>query len=259
MDVLVTGGTGVLGSRVVERLRAGGHRARVLSRRPGSGPDHVVGDLATGAGLAEAVRGAEVVVHAGSATGSARNGRATDVVGTRRLLEWAREAGVRHFAFISIVGIERVTAFAYYRNKLAAEDHVREGGVPWSILRATQFHTLLDGMIGGFSRLPGLTLLPTRWRFQPLDPDVAAARLVEAALAEPAGMLPDLGGPEVMEMGSLARSWLDARGQRRRVVRLPMPGTAGRRIMEGALTCPDRRGGGVTWEEYLARKYGGAR
>ncbi|HEX2190166.1 MAG TPA: NAD(P)H-binding protein [Longimicrobiaceae bacterium] len=255
MDVLVTGGTGVLGSRVVERLRRGGHRARVLSRRPGGG-DRVVGDLATGEGLAEAVRGMEVVVHAGSATAQQWKARATDVEGTARLLEAARAAGVRHFVHVSIVGIDRLTANPYYRHKLAAEERVRAGGVPWSILRATQFHALLDRMLGALCALPGLALVPRGWRFQPVDADEVAARLVEAAAAPPAGMLPDMGGPGVRALDDLARAWLDARGRRAWLARLPVPGAMSRGLAAGALLSPDHRDGRVTWEQYLDRTYG---
>ncbi len=211
MNVLVTGGTGALGHRVVKRLRDCGHLARVLSRRPGGGEDWVRGDLATGAGLAEAVKGMEGVVHAGSATTRFWKTHATDVEGTRRLLEPAREAGVRHFVYVSIVGMEGIASNPYYRYKLAAEAIVREGMVPWSILRATQFHTMMDMLLGVFSRLPGLAMVPFSWRFQPVDTTDVAARVVDVVTGEPAGMLPDYGGPEVRDFKSLAASWLKAR------------------------------------------------
>src|SRR4051794_6980079 len=130
--VLVTGGTGVLGRHVVSLARERGHDVRVLSRRPGAGTH--VGDLATGAGVAEAARGAELVVHAASDT--RRLGR-SDLEQTRRLLAAARDA--RHLLFISIVGIDAIP-YAYYRRKLACERAVAASGVPHTTLRATQFH-----------------------------------------------------------------------------------------------------------------------
>jgi len=145
VHVLVTGGTGALGRQVVKRLLDTGHRARILSRRQAEGTtgDWVQGDLVTGAGLELAVKDVDAIVHAASDPLSPRKYEATDVLGTRRLLAMAREAGVRHVVYISIVGMEGI-AYPYYRSKLAAEEVMRENIVPWSILRATQFHTLMD-------------------------------------------------------------------------------------------------------------------
>ncbi|MGA8923647.1 MAG: NAD(P)H-binding protein, partial [Candidatus Dormiibacterota bacterium] len=108
MNVLVTGGTGALGRQVVMQLRQAGHRARILTRNPGGHADAVEGDLATGHGLVKAVSGMDAIVHAGSATRELLEGRATDVLGTRRLLALAREAHVGHVVYVSIVGTEGV-------------------------------------------------------------------------------------------------------------------------------------------------------
>ncbi|HEX8906151.1 MAG TPA: NAD(P)H-binding protein, partial [Longimicrobiaceae bacterium] len=143
MNILVTGGTGTLGREVVEILRGRGHTIRILTRKPASGEGFVQGDIATGTGLADAVAGIDTIVNAASATTDPKQGHATDVVGTRRLLEAASGAGVRHVVHVSIVGIERVQAVPYYRHKLNAERVVRGAGVPWTILRATQFHPLI--------------------------------------------------------------------------------------------------------------------
>src|SRR5438132_6587934 len=137
MNVLVTGGTGTLGRHVVSLLRQSGHRARILSRQPRGHVDAVRGDLKNGASLAKALAGMEAIIHAASATREPLSGRAVDVRGTRRLLTMARDAGIRHVIYVSIVGIDRV-AYPYYKTKLAAEAVVRENLVPWTILRATQ-------------------------------------------------------------------------------------------------------------------------
>src|ERR1700730_197102 len=108
MNVLVTGGTGALGREVVDKLRDSRHRVRVLSRRPGEGEDWVQGDLVTGAGLEVAVKDVDAIVHAASDPLSPRRYQATDVLGTRRLLAMAREAGVAHVVYISIVGMEGI-------------------------------------------------------------------------------------------------------------------------------------------------------
>jgi uncharacterized protein YbjT (DUF2867 family) len=254
MNVLVTGGTGALGRHVVKQLLDSGHRVRVLSRRPATGDDWVHGDLVTGAGLEAAVMGIDAMVHAASATIHPQKVHATDVVGTRRLLAMAREAGVRHAVFVSIVGIDDVP-YPYYRHKLAAEAVMRENIVPWSILRATQFHTFMEFILGGFSKLPRVTILPFKWQFQPVDTHDVAARLVEVVAGEPKGMLADFGGPEVRDFKGIAESWLQARGLKKRLVNIEPPVKASRLVAGGRLTCPAHKDGTITFEQYLERRY----
>ena len=255
MNVLVTGGTGALGRDVVLDLRRSGHRARVFSRKPGSGADWVQGNLASGAGLDRAVADVDTIIHAGSAAAEPLRVRATDINGTRRLLEAAKRAHVKHFVYISIVGMEGVD-YPYYKGKLAAEAVVREGIVPWSILRATQFHTLMEIFLGAFCRLPRLALVPFDWQFQPVDTRDVAARLVEISLGEPAGRLPDFGGPEVRNFKSIAESWLKARTLRKRLVKLRMPMQFSSQFASGKLLCPEHKDGRTTFEQYLVRRYG---
>jgi uncharacterized protein YbjT (DUF2867 family) len=255
MNVLVTGGTGAVGSHVVRALRESGRRAVVMSRREGSGADWRRGDLGTGEGLAEAVAGMEAIVHAGSATTELSRQKATDVGGTRRLLEVARAAGVGHVVYVSIVGMEGV-AYPYYRSKLGAEAIVKEGLVPWTILRATQFHALMEVFLGFFARVPGLMPVPYRWQFQPVDEREVAARLAELAVGRPAGAVPDFGGPEVRDFKSIAESWRRARGIRKPMVNLPLPFGFSRQWASGSLLSPDHRDGKVSFEQYLERRHG---
>ena len=255
MNVLVTGGTGVLGREVVKELRRQGHRARVLSRKPGTGADWAQGDLASGAGLDSALADIEAIVHAATAARQPWMVDATDVKGTRRLLEAAKRAHVKHVLYISIVGMEGV-AYAYYRDKLAAEKIVREDIAPWSILRATQFHAFMEFILSIFSRLPGYATVPLDWQFQPVDAREVATQITDVATGPPKGMLPDFGGPEVRRLGSLADSWLQARHSKRRLVNLQLPFKAARQFAEGRVLCPEHRDGTVTFEQYLVRRYG---
>lgn len=254
MNVLVTGGTGALGRQVVMQLREAGHRARILTRHPAGHVDAVEGDLATGHGLLKAVRGMDAIIHAGSATRELFKGRATDVLGTRRLLALAREARIGHFVYVSIVGMEGV-AYPYYRTKLATEAVVREDIVPWSILRATQFHSLLEVFLGGFCWLPGIATIPESWQFQPVDTRDVARRLLAVVTQEPAGLLPDFGGPEVRDLKSIATSWLAARRQTRRMINLWLPFKFSRQFAQGRLLCPEHREGTITFEQYLSERY----
>jgi uncharacterized protein YbjT (DUF2867 family) len=256
MNALVTGGTGTLGGHVVRLLRNSGHRARILSRNPRGHVDTVPGDLITGAGLAKAVAGMDAIIHAATASTQPTKLRLTDVVGTRRLLAMAREAGVKHFVYPSIVGMDGV-AYPYYKVKLQAEAIVEESIVPWSILRATQFHTLMETFLRPFAVLPFVATVPFKWQFQPVDPSEVAARLVEVVTHEPAGRLPDFGGPEVRDFKSIAESWLKARTMKKRLINLPLPFKFSRQVAEGRLLCPDHKEGTITFEQYLTDKYTG--
>ncbi len=162
-DVLVTGGTGQLGRRVVRALAAEGHTVRILSRRPATPPvpeaDVLVADLSTGGGLAEAVAGTAAIVHC--ATAPRRSGT-VDVAGTERLVEAARGAGGPLVVFISIVGVDRIPT-AYYRSKLAAERAIERSGLPWTVLRTTQFHEFVDDLLGRMGKLPVIPV-PRGWR-----------------------------------------------------------------------------------------------
>jgi uncharacterized protein YbjT (DUF2867 family) len=254
MKILVTGGTGALGREVVKKLRTAGHTARVLSRRPSTEPDWAQGDVATGAGLGEALIGIDVVVHAATAAVQPWKLRSTDVVGTRRVLAMARAAGVRHAVYVSIVGMEGVT-YPYYKYKVEAEAVVRENIVPWTILRATQFHSLMETFLSSFSMLPGVAMVPKAWQFQPVDSADVADRLAGVVTGEPAGLLPDFGGPEVRTLGSLAVPWLAARQSHKRVVNLQLPFKFSRQFAGGRLLAPDHKDGTTTFEQYLAKRY----
>ncbi len=254
MNVLVTGGTGTLGRQVVLRLRQGGHRARILSRHPEGHVDAVQVDLASAAGLSKALAGMDSVIHLASAAREPWRFRATDVGGTRRLLEAAQAAGIRHFVYVSIVGADRV-AYPYYRAKVAAEKVVQEDRVPWSILRATQFHALMEVFLGTLSRFPWVTAIPFEWKFQPVDARDVAEHVIEVVAGEPAGRLPDFGGPDVLEFKTIGRRWIAARAEKRRLVNLRLPFRFSREVAEGRLLCPDHRDGTISFDRYLAEKY----
>lgn len=249
--ILVTGGTGMLGRVLTQQLIAAGHQVRVMSRRvhtarASQSVEYVQADIATNAPLFDAVDGVDMIIHAASQ--ATRRTKEVDVDGTRRLLEAARIANVRHFVYVSIVGIDHIPV-AYYRHKLAAETLVAQSSVPWSIQRATQFHPFLDHLLQQQARWPVL-LLPTDFCYQPIDLDDVARRLCDV-VADPVGRLPDIGGPEVLTVGELARIWLAARGKQKPILHLPLPGATARAFRAGAATCPQQRIGAVTWADWL--------
>ena len=253
MNVLVTGGTGTLGRHVVMLLRQSGHRARIFSRNPRGHVDAVQGDLRTGAGLDRAVQGMDAIVHAATGARQSVSSRA-DIKATRRLVAKAKEANIQYLVYPSIVGMEGVP-YPYYRTKLAVEEIVKQSGLPWSILRATQFHELMETFLGGFSRVPGLTMIPFSWQFQPVDSREVAQRVVDVTLGKPQQMLPDFGGPEIRDFKGLAESWLKARHKHRRLVNLRMPFKFSKEWSEGRLLTPEHKEGKVTFEQYLAERY----
>jgi uncharacterized protein YbjT (DUF2867 family) len=245
-EILVTGGTGVLGRRVVDRLRAAGHDVRVLSRsgRPGT----VRGDLLTGENLEEAVDGIKTIIHC--ASNPYRKTRQTDVGGTERLLQIAERAGVSHVVFISIVGVDCNPYYPYFRVKLDAERVIARSPVPWTILRATQFHDLVLRALRILDRLP-ILLVPKGFVGQPIDTGEVVDRLIELSLASPAGRVPDVGGPEILTSSELAHTYLEALGHRKRLVEVPVPGKAARAWREGAQLCPEQTYGSIRWQEFL--------
>lgn len=244
--ILVTGGTGVLGQRVVERLGSADVGTRVLSHsgKPGT----MSGNLSTGEGLEQAVRGVDTIVHC--ATSPFRRARQVDIEGTGRLLEAAARAGVSHLVYISIVGIDLAASYPYYRVKLDAERVIEGSPVPYTILRATQFYDLVLMALRFLDRLP-LMPIPRGFRGQPIDAGEVADRLVELALSAPAGRVPDIGGPEVSTLAHAARVYLEMLGLRRRIFEFPVAGKTARAFREGALVCPDQTYGKIRWEDFL--------
>jgi uncharacterized protein YbjT (DUF2867 family) len=252
--ILVTGGTGTLGRLVVRRLRDAGCNVRVLSRRShksGDGIQFMIGDLATGRGIEAAVDGIETILHlAGSAKG--------DEDKARNLVRAASRAGAQHLVYISVVGADRVPVlsgvdramFGYFASKRAAEKVVENSGLPWTTLRATQFHDLILMVAQQLAKLPVMPV-PTGFRFQPVDADEVATRLVELTLGEPAGLVPDMGGPRVYGAADLLRGYLRANKRRRPIVPVWLPGKAARAFRAGANLAPEQAVGHRTWEEFL--------
>lgn len=251
--ILVTGGTGTLGRPLVQRLEAEGSSVRVLSRRPApAGPDTAgrwaTADLKTGRGLDAAVADAEVIVHC--ATGRGDSGAA------RNLIDAAKRAGRPHLVYISIVGIDQVPV-GYYKSKLDVERQVAGAGLPWTVLRATQFHQLILRGCEALARLP-VMLVPAGTSFQPVDAAEVAVRLAELATGPAAGRTPDMGGPEVLGAADLARAYLRARGRHRAVLPVWLPGSAFAGYRAGAHLAPGHRAGRVTFAQFLTGNFGGA-
>jgi len=258
-DVLVTGGSGTLGRRLVKRLLEEGTPVRVLSRRPRppaandrptatDGLTWVVGDLLDGSGLAAAVDGVQTIVHCASS-----QSRGNDVRATARLLDAAGAADARHLVYISIVGIDRVP-LPYYRDKLETERVIAASVLPWTVLRTTQFHDLARYLVSRLARLPVIPV-PAGISLQPIDTGEVAQRLVELANGPAHGRVADMGGPKVHSFAELVGIHLRATGRRRRpVLPVPVPGRIGKAYRAGGHLAPDRAVGRRTFEEFCSAR-----
>ncbi|WP_405972689.1 NAD(P)H-binding protein [Streptomyces sp. NBC_00988] len=246
MRVAVAGGTGLVGRYVVEELVAAGHEPVVLSRS--RGVDLVSG----GAGLDAALDGADAVVDVSNVTTtSARKSVAFFDAVARNLLDAGERAGVRHHVALSIVGIDRV-GLGYYQGKLRQEDVVRAGSVPWSVLRATQFHEFAEQTL---ERVPRPLAVVPRMRTQPIAAREVAQHLVKLAAGPAQGMAPDLAGPRVEQLVDMVRRLLRARGERRSVVPVRMPGGVGAAMTgDGQLPVGGGARGTQTFDEWLAAR-----
>lgn len=248
--VVVTGGTGRLGRVLVPQLLARGHEVTVLTRRAEprlpAGAVPRSGDVRTGDGVYAAVEGADVVIHAASS--SRRQVRETEEAGARNLAAAAVRAGA-HLIYVSVVGVDR-HRLPYYRAKYAAEQIVAASGADWTVLRATQFHKLLDQM------LSGRFFVRTRhMRFQPVDEGEVARRLVELADGPAQGRVADFGGPQILGVRDLADTRRELAGRRTRLLPLPAVGVLGD-YDAGHHLAPDHRAGTRTWREWQADRVG---
>jgi uncharacterized protein YbjT (DUF2867 family) len=241
MRIAIAGGTGTLGRYVVDAVRAAGHEPKVISRSHGI-------NVVTRSGLDEALRGTAVVIDVTNlATLSAKKSTTFFERATQNLIDAGTRAGVTHHLVLSIVGIDRVD-LGYYRGKLAQERVALAGAVPATVLRATQFHEFAGQMLargGPFAIVPRMVT-------QPIAAREVADALVGLALGPPLGRVPDIAGPEQRQMGDMVRALAHARGERRVMVPIRLPGKVGRVMVNGGLLpTGDGPRGQQTFDEWL--------
>jgi uncharacterized protein YbjT (DUF2867 family) len=205
MRIAVAGGTGRIGRLTIAALDGAGHQTVPLSRGAGV-------DAYTGSGLADALRGADALIDVTN-NPSGDEAEIVDFFGTvtRNLLAAEEKAGVRHHVLLSIVGIDRNRRVPHYAGKREQERLVASGPVPWSIVRATQFHDFAAMMAGWAERDGTATIAPLL--VQPIAPADVAAILAEIAVAAPLGTRLDIAGPETQDLVDMARRTFAARGQ----------------------------------------------
>ncbi|MFG3108100.1 SDR family oxidoreductase [Streptomyces tendae] len=224
MRVAVAGGTGLVGKYVVAELRAAGHTPVILARSHGV-------DLTTGEGLAGKLSGSDAVIDVANIV-TTRRKTAVDFFSrtTGQLIAAARAGGVAHLVTLSIVGSDEVD-FGYYFGKRAQEELVRDSAVPWTVVRATQFFEFPEPLLSSASPVVMVPRMLTR----PVAAQDVAQTLVEHAVEGPAGMAPEIAGPDQMDMVDMARRIARARGRRRLVVPVTLPGKVGKAMTTGGL------------------------
>lgn len=246
MRIAVAGGTGTAGRHAVDAARGRGHEVAVLTRSNGI-------DLVSGEGLGDALRGVDVVIDASNIDSlSTKKATTFFTTVTRNLLAAEEAAGVRHHVALSIVGIDRAP-YGYYAAKLAQERAVESGDVPWTILRAMQFHEFARQSLERLT-VAGLHLAP-KVRTQPVAAREVGERLVELAARAPAGHVPDLAGPREERLEEMIRRLAHATGVKGPVIPVSLPMKQFAAMRRGdTLPGPDATLGRQTFDEWVAEQ-----
>jgi uncharacterized protein YbjT (DUF2867 family) len=255
--VVVTGGASGLGRDVTHALLTQGWTPRVFTRRRDTetpeGAELTRGDLRTGEGLSAALAGATTIIHC--ASNAREPGFATDIEGARALVQAAKTAGIAHLLYVSIVGVDR-SDYPYYKAKREAERIVESSEVPWTTLRATQFHDLVYGLLRGWDDGGERLTVPAGMRFQSVARHEVAERIVELVSAAPSGYAPPMRGPETLTITEMANAYLTAQGRTASVEETPQPGvyTAFRTGVNLLANDAPATLGQETWAEFLRRQ-----
>jgi uncharacterized protein YbjT (DUF2867 family) len=246
MKIVVIGGTGLIGTKLVNKLRQHGHEVVAASRSSGV-------NTVTGEGLAQALAGAQVVVDVSNAPDWEDNAvLAFFETSGRNLLNAEAAAGVGHHVALSVVGTERLLASGYFRAKMAQEKLIKASQIPYTIVRATQFYEFVGG-IAQFAT-EGQTVRVPPVLMQPIAADDIAAVMADVALSEPLNGTFELAGPEPIRQDDLVRQFLKATGDPRTVITDPKALYYGITVNDQSLTPGDNpRLGTIRFEDWLRR------
>jgi len=247
VKIVVIGGTGLIGSKLVVELGERGNLA--VPAAPNTGVNTL-----TGEGLAEVLDGAAVVVDVSNSPSFADDAAMEFFrTATGNLLAYAAKAGVGHYVALSVVGTDRLLESGYFRAKMAQENLIRESGRPYSIVHATQFYEFV-GAIADFSTVDGEVHLPPVL-IQPMAAADVAAGVAHVAVGEPLNGIREIGGPEQFRLDELVRKGLTAKGDPREVVADDQAVYYGVRVSERALVPgPEAHLGEITYETWLAQQ-----
>jgi uncharacterized protein YbjT (DUF2867 family) len=248
MKIVVIGGSGLIGTKLVKRLRDTGHE--VFAASPTSGVNTV-----TGEGLAETLLGAQVVVDVANSP-SFEDKEVLDFFETsgRNVLAAEAVAGVRHHLALSVVGTERLQESGYFRAKKVQEDLIKASGIPYTILHSTQFFEFIGGIIKSGAKGDAIRLSPAL--VQPIASDDVAATLAELAVGSPLNATVEVAGPQACPLDKFAQSFLAATGDKRQVIADVHARYFGAQLNDRSLTPGDRpRLGSIRFDDWLSRTF----
>jgi uncharacterized protein YbjT (DUF2867 family) len=253
LKVLVTGSTGLLGSTLVNQLTNLNYEVKLTSRRK---PDitgsrdfkWVYSDMLTGEGIEESVKDVDVIIHA--ATSPTKNSKLIEVSEFERFISKIQH--VKHFIYPSIVGIDEIP-MKYYQFKCEAEEILKNSSIPYTIARATQFHSFVDQLL--LSRpLFKRYLIPGDMKFQSVDVEDFGHHLIQLMSDGPKGRVDDFGGPEIMTLREMAELKMKINNETKKVFSFSLPGKLYKSFLEGKNTNPIQKRGKITFEEFLRNK-----
>lgn len=250
LRILVTGSTGQLGSALLKQLKGLDYKVKITSRRKPEGVDFkwVYSDLLSGEGLEEAVKDVDVIIHA--ATSPVNKSKDIEVIGFERFLSKLHH--IKLFIYPSIVGIEEIP-FKYYRLKYKAEELLKDSSLPYTIARATQFHSFVDNLLLS-KPLFGRYIIPGRIKFQSVDVNEFARHLIDLVNKGPQGKLDDFCGPDIMTLREMAELKIKITNETNNVLSIPFSGKLYNSLIEGKNTNPMQKKGIISYEEYLRNK-----
>ncbi len=251
-NILVTGATGTLGRALIKQLSEQQFQVNALSsqQNPLLPPEVKIyrGDLAANNGLAEAVTNKDAIIHCAS---DPANHLEVDIMGTQALLDAAGKGPDIHFIYISIAGVDR-SDYPYYKSKKKVEDMIGEYGMPWSVLRTTQFHSFVLKLIESFDNNNDAPItIPGGMKFQSVDLKEVAGRLTEIVKEGPQGLLPVMGGPQVLGFEEMVEMYLKISGRNDIVQVRPLRAPRYDLFRSGVNLCPEHAHGKITWEQFL--------
>ena len=248
--IAIIGAAGVAGRELIRQAPAPFSIVGVsrCARSSDDGMAWAQADLESGAGLADALRGCDSVIHLAT---DPKRSREVDIEGTRKLMHAAKAAGVRHLLYLSITGCDRVP-FRYYEAKTAAEGIIRGGGIPYTILRATQFHQYNDSIFRRLAATPLFMPMPLRIKTQTVALSEVADYIWRRISAGPTTRILDFVGPAVRTWRDMLPAWRAARRITKPAIPLPIVGGMLRAFAAGEHTNPEAPCGRITWEEWLS-------
>lgn len=247
-NILITGGTGNLGKSLAKLLDEKNINYTIGSRSNKSNTSNIaVLDLLKNEGVYEAVKGKDIIFHL--ATDLKK-----DTEATQNLLNAIGNKSNIHLIYISIVGIDKVP-FNYYQQKLASENAIKASGIPFTILRATQFHEFIHQIISTFLKFP-VGLLPKKVVAQPIQTEIVAKELYRLSLEIALNKTYEIGGAEVFTLEQMTNEWLRHTGKKRWVLNFPIFGKLGTSFRNGSLTTNYIKAESITWKQWLNKRHG---